>query len=170
MVICLELSRFMIITKCPLAFTYWDIHKQKFEGLWSTYYSTVVYRGEPITREPDSFFNQTFRVGYNDYSWCFWYDNFTSDHFRIDKETYEGYYLIPFIETHELQTIFINGNDTWGHIDEETGKWTGVVGMVGYGKADVGVSCIGYTYERQLVLLYFLQDFHWLVFLAVSIL
>ena len=37
------------------------------------------------------------RVGYNDYSWCFWYDNFTSDHFRIDKETYEGYYLIPFI-------------------------------------------------------------------------
>ena len=41
---------------------YRDIHKQKYKGLWSTYSSTVVYKGEEKNMEPDSFFYQTLRL------------------------------------------------------------------------------------------------------------
>ena len=41
------------------------------------------------------------------------------------------------------------GNYQWGSRDPYTGLWNGVVGMVGYGHSDVGVSIISYTEERN---------------------
>ena len=41
------------------------------------------------------------------------------------------------------------GNYEWGSLDPETGRWTGVVGMVGYGESDLGVSIISFTQERN---------------------
>ena len=41
------------------------------------------------------------------------------------------------------------GNYEWGSQDPETGLWNGVVGMVGYGHSDLGVSIISYTEERN---------------------
>ena len=41
------------------------------------------------------------------------------------------------------------GNYEWGSLDPETGLWNGVVGMVGYGQSDLGVSIISYTQERN---------------------
>lgn len=70
---------------------------------------------------------------------------------------------------YQLQAIFLYNDEVWGTLDEETGKWNGVIGMVGYqhvqyhmkiycwnyilqvgyGGADIGVCGIGYTYERS---------------------
>lgn len=41
--------------------------------------------------------NLYFRVGYNDYGSWFTYNNSASDHNGINKWTWEGYYLEPFI-------------------------------------------------------------------------
>ena len=41
------------------------------------------------------------------------------------------------------------GNYEWGSLDPETGLWNGVVGMVGYGQSDLGVSIISFTQERN---------------------
>ena len=33
---------------------------------------------------------------------------------------------------YQLQAIFLYNDEVWGILDEETGKWNGVIGMVGY--------------------------------------
>ncbi|XP_023347167.1 uncharacterized protein LOC111715988 isoform X2 [Eurytemora carolleeae] len=154
----------MMISKCSSAFTYWDIHKQKYKGLWSTYSSTVVYKGEEKNMEPDSFFYQTLRVGYNNWREIFNVDNETNE---IDTATIEGNLLTAFIGLYQLKVILLNNFKVWGRLDENTGKWDGTVGMVsgrnlfirisalrsmtqvGYGKADVGVCGIAYTFGRS---------------------
>ncbi|XP_023322371.1 glutamate receptor 3 [Eurytemora carolleeae] len=47
-----------------------------------------------------------------------------------------------------LRTEFTDAQFTWGTFNPETNLWTGVVGQVGYGLADVGVTYISYTLER----------------------
>lgn len=67
---------------------------------------------------------------------------------------------------YQLKVILLNNFKVWGRLDENTGKWDGTVGMVsgrnlfirisalrlmtqvGYGKADVGVCGIAYTFGR----------------------
>ncbi|XP_023346978.1 uncharacterized protein LOC111715827 isoform X2 [Eurytemora carolleeae] len=138
----------MMLSKCSSSFAYWDIHNQKFKGRWSTYLSTVVYKGEQENREPDSFFHQTLRIGFNNWGKHFQYDLETEE---IGIATYEGYRLNAFLEMYQLQAIFLYNDEVWGTLDEETGKWNGVIGMVGYGGADIGVCSISYTFERSLL-------------------
>ena len=78
---------------------------------------------------------------------------------------------------YDLTPIYMYGNYEWGSLDPDTGisiqdsyqlscalfsfknlgLWSGVVGMVGYGESDIGVSIISYTQERN-VLSTFHQD------------
>ena len=51
---------------------------------------------------------------------------------------------------YQLQAIFLYNDEVWGTLDEETGKWNGVIGMVGY-------SHVQYHIEDLLLELYFLR-------------
>ena len=55
---------------------------------------------------------------------------------------------------YQLQAIFLYNDEVWGTLDEETGKWNGVIGMVGY-------QHVQYHIEDLLLELYFLGWIWW---------
>ena len=85
------------------------------------------------------------RIAYNNESMPY----FDLKHGRADTDTLEGAILDIFLERHKINPVYMYGNYEWGSLDPDTGRWTGVVGMVGYGESDVGVSIISYTRERN---------------------
>ena len=44
--------------------------------------------------------------------------------------------LISFFSSQNLTPVWENANFTWGWFDEETGRWTGAVGLVSHGSMD----------------------------------
>lgn len=85
------------------------------------------------------------RIAYNNESMPY----FDLKHGHADTDTLEGAILQVFLERHNITPVYMYGNYEWGSLDPDTGRWTGVVGMVGYGNSDVGVSIISYTMERN---------------------
>ncbi|XP_023326038.1 glutamate receptor U1 isoform X2 [Eurytemora carolleeae] len=57
--------------------------------------------------------------------------------------------IINSSEKYQLQTIFKNGYDAPGTFNPRTGKWQGVIGMVGYDEVDLGVGAYARTVERS---------------------
>ena len=49
---------------------------------------------------------------------------------RSSSIPYEWEIIKPFLDHYSLTPTWINCNFTWGVLDEETGTWTGAVGMV----------------------------------------
>ena len=88
---------------------------------------------------------RTLKIAYNNESMP--YFDLKQDRANID--TLEGAVLQIFIDRHDVTPVYMYGNYEWGSLDPETGLWSGVVGMVGYDKSDVGVSIISYTLERN---------------------
>ena len=64
-------------------------------------------------------------------------------------DTLEGVVLQLFLDKYQISPVYMYGNYKWGSLDPQTGLWNGVVGMVGYGNSDVGVSIISYTEDRN---------------------
>ena len=64
-------------------------------------------------------------------------------------DTLEGAVLQLFLDKYEISPVYMYGNYQWGSLDPHTGLWNGVIGMVGYGHSDLGVSIISYTEERN---------------------
>ncbi|XP_023331264.1 uncharacterized protein LOC111703537 isoform X2 [Eurytemora carolleeae] len=145
----LGISSLLILSTYSNKLTYWDMHKQCFEGVWSTYYSTVWFNSTKKNTEINSFQKQKIRVGYNNF-----YPKFEYKHNRINVTTYEGYYLQTYLEKYQLHPVFDYANFSWGNLNTTTGKWNGVVGMVGYDKADLGVCYISYTRDRAAFVTY----------------
>ena len=85
------------------------------------------------------------RIAYNNESMPY----FDLKNGQADTDTLEGAILHIFLERHNITPVYMYGNYEWGSLDPDTGRWTGVVGMVGYGDSDVGVSIISYTRERN---------------------
>ncbi|XP_023347484.1 uncharacterized protein LOC111716278 [Eurytemora carolleeae] len=134
----LDLRRLTIFSKCLSTFTYWDLHKQKFSGVWSTYYSTVVFDKSQDLTHQDSFYNQKIRVGYNEIPVFFSLINDNSD-----SQTQEGLWLRTFTDKYKLQPLFINANYSMGGKDPDTGDWLGIIGMVRYDEVDLAVGSLG---------------------------
>ena len=83
---------------------------------------------------------------------------------QIDKTSIEGMAIESYIDKYNLNVQWIDEGGYWGSRDEN-GTFNGVVGrvrggypetscnlpssQVGYGEADVGISIISYTDERQ---------------------
>ena len=65
-----------------------------------------------------------------------------------DLDTIEGLMVQTYIDKNEVNVSWINEGGFWGS-KEDNGTFNGVVGRVGYGNADVGVSIISYTSERN---------------------
>ena len=78
--------------------------------------------------------------------------------------------LESFFSSENLTPVWENANYTWGWLDEETGRWTGAVGLVslgssyvcpnnnkypqvGYDKADFGVDWFACSHARSTVVL-----------------
>ena len=50
---------------------------------------------------------------------------------RVLYETYDWEILHFFFRNHDIVPFWINCHGVWGSYDENMGKWTGAVGMVG---------------------------------------
>ena len=85
------------------------------------------------------------RVAYNNESLPY----FDLKEGQADVSTLEGAVLQLFLDKYQISPVYMYGNYEWGSLDPETGLWNGVVGMVGYGESDLGVSIISYTQERN---------------------
>ena len=67
---------------------------------------------------------------------------------QMDPNSLECLYLQTFISKHRLIPELKFAGMTWGARDGSTGVWNGVVGMVGYGQSDLGVTAMSYNAER----------------------
>ena len=70
--------------------------------------------------------------------------NHEEGYFEVDKDgkvVENGYIsidiLISFFSSQNLTPVWENANFTWGWFDEETGRWTGAVGLVSHGSSYV---------------------------------
>ena len=85
------------------------------------------------------------RVAYNNESMPY----FDLRHGEADPATLEGAILQLFVARHGLRPVYMYGGYEWGSWDPAAGRWSGVVGMVGYGSSDLAVSIISYTQHRH---------------------
>ena len=85
------------------------------------------------------------RVAYNNESMPY----FDLRHGEADPATLEGAILQLFVARHGLRPVYMYGGYEWGSWDPAAGRWSGVVGMVGYGSSDLAVSIISYTQQRH---------------------
>ena len=106
------------------------------------------------------------RMAYNH-----WDDNFELDKdMKVVKFWRHHDVLISFFSSQNLTPVWENANYTWGWFDEETGRWTGAVGLVSlgcsyvcskihkypqvaYDKADLGVDFFACSHARSTVVL-----------------
>ena len=71
-----------------------------------------------------------------------------------DLNTIEGVVLQTYVDKLGLEVAWLDEQGLWGSRDPLTGAFNGVVGRVGRAEADVGISIISYTSERQEVVDY----------------
>ena len=71
-----------------------------------------------------------------------------------DLNTIEGVVLQTYVSKLGLEVAWQDEEGRWGSRDPDTGAFNGVVGRVGRAEADVGISIISYTSERQEVVDY----------------
>ena len=71
-----------------------------------------------------------------------------------DLNTIEGVVLQTYVDKLGLEVAWLDEEGRWGSRDPLTGAFNGVVGRVGRAEADVGISIISYTSERQEVVDY----------------
>ena len=71
-----------------------------------------------------------------------------------DLNTIEGVVLQTYVAKLGLEVAWQDEEGRWGSRDPDTGAFNGVVGRVGRAEADVGISIISYTSERQEVVDY----------------
>ncbi|XP_023345277.1 glutamate receptor 1 [Eurytemora carolleeae] len=129
------------------SFLYRNQHGEIFPGVWSSKYSKLMYKGLKGVHDNTAVLQSNkghfIRIAYNNYKPRFYFENN-----KCDQGTFEGLYLCTYIESRNLSNEFIDSDYLWGSYDNNTGTWNGVVGKVGYGNADIGVTFISYTYER----------------------
>ncbi|XP_023322762.1 uncharacterized protein LOC111697102 [Eurytemora carolleeae] len=129
------LQRYLTLTQCSGQFKYWDLHKQKFTGVWSTHYSRIVLKNRNDNRMPDSFFNQEIRVSFVQNKF------FLSENNQIHPFTKYGQLFTTFTDKYQLQTILrdVEALDKKG-LNFVYGQ---VINQVLYKEADIAVG--GFT-------------------------
>ena len=98
-------------------------------------------------------------VAYNNEPGAFEVRNITGEIVEYPVEPYVGYWKIAweweiqeaFFKTYNIKPIWLNGNYTWGWLDNVTNTWTGAVGMIERDEADYAICCFAGTYGRSKV-------------------
>ena len=80
-------------------------------------------------------------MGYNNYRGWFNYDQNASETHSMEPlyikkggvfSTKVSYFEIlnDYFNNYNIEPSWIYGNGMWGHVDAETGRWTGLIGLV----------------------------------------
>ncbi|XP_023339233.1 glutamate receptor ionotropic, NMDA 2C [Eurytemora carolleeae] len=121
-----------------------SIHGELYTGVWSKVYSRLMFKEGKNIKTIQSLENRHLRIAYN-----IFLPRMNVINNVCDANTFEGIYLSTFIEKYNCNVVYTDMGNKWGSPNPVTGIWSGLIGMVGYDKADLGVGYIGYNAERS---------------------
>ncbi|XP_023323260.1 uncharacterized protein LOC111697469 [Eurytemora carolleeae] len=104
-------------------------------------------KGKSDLLELNSLQNRFIRIAFNEVRPAFGLTNGKSD-----MSTFEGLFLGSYTGKRNLNTQYIDMESKWGNFDSKTGIWTGQVGKIAYGGADLGIGYVGFSAERNSII------------------